>query len=239
MKTGLSARLPAAGILLALAAAALATAAAAQDAPARARAAAPAVVETPARAVAAAPATVRIDASQLSASPPRIDAAAIDQRGPGGMLARPAASAATGAAGSLAAPPPGRLRITLSPKKPAVENRAYLEFTYPLTVDIAPGRDEVAFSPGNMPGWFHYHARLQRDRKYLVEIDVRHRGAPDSNVRHSIGEHESTHQLGKGDAPITAILAPTADGWVSGTLRQGSKPGYGFTVHQVKISEME
>lgn len=190
------------------------------------------------RAIAAEPATIRIEPDQITAAPPATDVRAIDRSGAGSTVAPPTVSPATGAAGTLAAPPPGKLRITLTPKNPAVENRAYLQYDYPLTVDLAPGRNEVVYSPNNMPGWFQYRARLQKDRRYLVEIDARHRGTP-GNVIHSIGGKDSTHDLGNGDSPIAAIVIPAKDGWVSGHLRQGTKPASNWAVHAVKITEMD
>lgn len=215
------------------------TGAFAQDAARPARAASPPAA--PARATDT-PTVITIDRANLSAEPPVVDAAAADARAAGTQLAAPffpgGAGARPGTAGQLAAPPPGRLNVTLTPRQPAAENRAYLNYTYPNTVHLSKDTAYARYTSANMPGFFGYTAHVKQGSRYLIEIDVRTDNAV--SLAHMIGGNQTIHAISSGNnPPISAIVMPSADGWISGGLMQSNSNAGSWEVHSVKIREID
>ena len=82
----------------------------------------------------------------------------------------------------------GKLKLTLTPKNPACQNRAYLEYSYSQSTGLSDDRNYVAFSKGVIPGSLSHSGKLEKDKKYLFEIIADAWGTSGGNVDHSIGQ---------------------------------------------------
>ena len=205
--------------------------------PARANTTAPAVV--PQRVKQAELPVIVIEKSEVTQQPLMIDAGAAGENTNPGQLAKPVKPAPRGAATELAAPVSGKLNITLTPKVPAAENRAYLGYDYPYNVRLSPGQSRVMYSRHNVAGGFLYSARLDKGKKYLLEIEAKADGGS-SSVQHGLGGQNSTHELTSTPSLISAVISPAESGWINGSLRQSfSNPPDFWYVYSLTLRELD
>ena len=171
-----------------------------------------------------------------------LQAATIPQIGPNRIQALPNTPAPSPRGPSnLQAAPQGKLKVTLTPRTPARNNRAYLTYNYPQTIRIGNDLNYAVFSRGNMPGSLQYSVRLEKDKKYLIEIIADSWGTSGGNVVHSIGGNQSTHNFGQFNEKlnISRVVQPSENGWVSGSVWQGNNPTNQWRVYSVSINEMD
>jgi hypothetical protein len=122
----------------------------------------------------------------------------------------------------LQAAPKGKLNMTLTPAKPAYFNLAYLKYEYPRSVYITTGTAYAEYSKQNVPGFFSYTVRLEKGKKYLLELTVSVEPG-DKALAHGIGGQQSVHTIaGWEPHTISATIEPEATGWVSGYLHQAN-----------------
>jgi hypothetical protein len=227
----------AAGFVLFASLAAIAQTAPRERQPARATVTAPAVVTQ--RVMQAELPVIVIEKSAITQQPLMIDGRAADQNTNPNNLVNPMKPAPRGAATELAAPLPGKLNITLTPKSPAAENRAYLGYEYPNNVRLSADQSYVMYSRHNIAGGFRYSARLDKGKKYLMEIEAKVDGGK-SSVQHGIGGQQSTHELTSTPSLISAVISPAESGWINGVLRQehSNPPDYWY-VYSLTLRELD
>lgn len=140
--------------------------------------------------------------------------------------------------GSIAAPPRGPLKFSLSARKPFTSS-GLLNYNYPLSVD--PKVNSIQFSQNNMPGALFYQFKLEKGKKYLVEILAQNSGGSGGIVQHTIGSQKSNHELGKFDdvTNISHILEATKDGWAGGAIYSGNPAPQFWEVFEVKITQLD
>jgi|GEM_PF-777955 len=146
-----------------------------------------------------------------------------------------------GGMGTLQQAPKGKLNVTLTPKAPAFHNRAYLAYQYPQSTNLSNSNNFVAFSKGVIPGLLTYSFNLEKDKKYLIEIIVDAWGSSGGNVKHTIGQQASTHNLSTFNTKvnISRVVQASESGWVSGNLMQGDDPNNQWRVYSISINEMD
>lgn len=143
--------------------------------------------------------------------------------------------------GSFQAAPQGKLNVTLTPKTPARNNRAYMSYEYAQRVSISNDLNYAVFSKGNVPGSLRYSVRLDKDKKYLIEVIADSWGTSGGNVIHSIGGDQTTHNFGQFNEKlnISRVVQPSENGWVSGMVYQGNNPTNQWRVYSVSFTEMD
>lgn len=146
-----------------------------------------------------------------------------------------------GGMGTIQQAPQGKLKITLTPKNPFRQNRAYLGYTYPQSMSLNDTRNYVAFSKEVIPGALSYNVKLEKDKKYLVEIIADAWGTSGGNLKHTIGQQASTHDLSTFNTKIniSRVVQPSESGWIIGHLMQGDDPNNQWRVYSVSINEMD
>ena len=82
---------------------------------------------------------------------------------------------------------------------------------------------------------------LEKDKKYLIEIIVDAWGSSGGNVKHTIGQQASTHNLSTFNTKvnISRVVQASESGWVSGNLMQGDDPNNQWRVYSISINEMD
>ncbi len=146
-----------------------------------------------------------------------------------------------GVMGSIQAAPQGKLNITLTAKRPSVQNRAYLSYDYPQRVSINDNLNYIVYSSGNIPGSLSYSVKLQKDKRYLIEIMADPWGQSGGKVQHKIGDETTIHEFGTFNQQIniSRVVQPSEDGWVGGWLAQSSPAASQWRVYSVKFSELD
>jgi len=181
------------------------------------------------------PPVVLIPSSEIAQSP-----SAVEFSKPGsGASAKPGRAPASQAPNlGLQAVPAGKLDITLTPARPAFFNRGYLRYEYPRSVYLTADTAYAEYSKQNVPGFFVYSVRLEKGKKYLLELTVTVE-PKNGTLAHSIGGQQSQHTLGAGFQTISAVVEPEATGWVSGTLHQSnSNAPTSWRVYSVGVKEL-
>jgi hypothetical protein len=162
----------------------------------------------------------------------------------GNMKASPAKPGPrTSMMGSIQQAPMGKLKISLSAKNPALQGRAYLNAHYPQSVYRT---DDVGFfSFANIvtnEGSLTYSVKLQKDKKYLIEIVAAAWNWGGGHVQHTVGSSTTTHEFGSSNnmINISRVVQPSTDGWVAGSLMQTKDdPAKQWRVFDVKFTEMD
>jgi hypothetical protein len=145
-------------------------------------------------------------------------------------------------AGDFQAAEPGKMKVRLTPKTPAFLYRAYLTYEYPNSVRMSDADNHVMFSKYNMPGGLRYSVKLEKDKKYLIEIEAQPEGGSGGHVQLHMGGDASTHELGAYNeiTNISRVVTPQATGWVHGLLIQGGGDLAAYwRVYAVEITELE
>jgi hypothetical protein len=186
-----------------------------------------------------APSSVVIPASEIRQTPPLVKLHTAEPKTTVGRLALPGHAAVPQAPNmGLQTPPKGKLNLTLTPAKPAYFNLAYLKYEYPRSVYIGTGTAYAEYSKHNVPGFFSYTVRLEKGKKYLLElsVEVEPKGKA---LAYSIGGQQSTHTLGSGVRTISTTVEPESTGWVSGTLHQANTgTPDSWRVHSLSVKEL-
>ena len=143
--------------------------------------------------------------------------------------------------GTIQQAPQGKLKVTLTPKTPALNNRAYLSVFYPQSMPLSNDRNFVSFGEFYDPGYMSYSVRLDKGKKYLIEIIAGAWNANGGSVKHSIGGGDSTHEFANSDAElnISRIIEVSESGWVSGKLEATDPAPYQWRVFSVSINQMD
>jgi hypothetical protein len=181
-----------------------------------------------------------IRARDISATPLDLAPEDIDQTQKLGLSAR--TPVGPGPGGSFQAPEPTKLKIRVTPKQPAIQNRAYLKYDYPNSVRISNTENYVLFSKHNMPGSLRYSVRLEKSKKYLIEIEASAQGSSGGLVEHHLGSEGTVHEFGAHNETIniSRVVSPTETGWVNGLLMQGSGVAADYwRVYSVEITELD
>lgn len=146
-----------------------------------------------------------------------------------------------GTMGNIQVAPKGKLKVTLTAKNPARQGRAYINLNYPQSVFLSDDDNHIVFSKGNIPGSLTYKIKLDKDKKYLIEILADPWGTSGGNVEHKIGDETSIHQFGQFNKKIniSRVIMASESGWTYGTLRQGDNPTNQWRVYSVSINEMD
>jgi hypothetical protein len=178
----------------------------------------------------AAPTEVQvIKAGEITAEPPQFTLRASEAQQGGGMTP----------GSQLAQPKIPPLDITVTPRDPAVFNRAYIHYDYPRSVYINNDRAYAEYSDQNMAGSFKYTLRLDKGKKYLVEVEADTDGGS-GDVVHRLGGVESVHKVSLDMTNISRIVEPSETGWISGSLRKANSGGPSvYRVYSVSVTEME
>ncbi len=137
--------------------------------------------------------------------------------------------------------PQGKLKAFLTPKNPAMENRAYLSFSFPQTVAIGKSSNHVTYSNQLISGALNYNLNLVKDKKYLIEIMADTGSSNDSFLRHKIGDEETSHELKELHKMINIyrVVLPATSGWVSGLIAESDGGGNHWRIHSVAITELD
>jgi len=126
--------------------------------------------------------------------------------------------------------------------QPAVKNRAYLKYNYPNSVHISNTENYVVFSKYNMPGSLRYSVRLEKDKKYLIEIEAAAQTASGGHVEHHLGGENTVHEFGSSgeEINISRVVTPAETGWVNGLLLQGNGTVATYwRVYALEVTELD
>ncbi len=168
------------------------------------------------------PSVLVIPSSEITKSPSVVGLSTAESPVPARRLAAPVRAPGTNMPNmDLEAAPEGKLDITVTPAKPAFFNRAYLRYDYPRRVYITTDTAYAEYSKQNIPGFFRYSVRLDKGKKYLLELTVTVE-PKNGALAHSIGGQQSQHILGAGLQTISTTVELEDNGWVSGTLQQSN-----------------
>lgn len=146
-------------------------------------------------------------------------------------------------AGSMNVPNPAlsRLEAKLSPKRPFVNKRAFINMLKPSRVAINQSQNYVEYRREQEPGKFTYAVLLDEGKKYLVEYEVEGRNGFGRDIVHEVGNSVTTHTLQgmlRKNTFSTVISSPKR-GWVSGSIYQGQRSPNLWRVYSVKFTELD
>ena len=161
-----------------------------------------------------------------------IDQLSIDKRGIGGGSH----------AGNVIPPEPLSFSIELTPRNPSKAGKGHMKYEYPNNVFINDDQAYAMFSKYNMPGMLRYSARLEKGKRYLIEVEVEPSGSSGGGVQHILGGNTSKHELGKFNeiVNVSRVVQPSESGWINGIITQDyDNPASYWKVYRVKIEELD
>jgi len=99
----------------------------------------------------------------------------------------------------------------------------------------------IVFFKGNVPGHLSYSVKLDKDKKYLIEIMADPWDTSGGKVRHKIGDETSIHEFGTFNEKISISRLVTAseNGWVGGYISQDSFAANQWRAYGVRFTEMD
>ena len=139
--------------------------------------------------------------------------------------------------GSIKAAPPGKLKIMLTPKTPARNKYAYMNYEYPREVRLNDNSNYAEFSKNNVPGRLTFRVNLKKGNKYLIEAIVE---GSAGELRYSLGGDVSFHDMsGPDKVNLTRIVQLSESGWINGYISQSDLAPTVWSIFSVKITEMD
>lgn len=146
------------------------------------------------------------------------------------LSSRPAAP--PGRAGAIQAPAPTELQdVTLTSRRPWINNQAYVDYTMPVTVNNSTG--VVQFST-NYLNYTTVHLNVVEGASYLVDFAVDAWGS--GTYRVTSGDNVQTFPDSNGQQHILVGVQAAATGWVSVQMTRSA--GSGYYVHEVRITRV-
>lgn len=137
-----------------------------------------------------------------------------------------------GGTGAIQAQAPTELQdITLTARRPWVNNRAYLSYLFPATVNSSTGT--VMFSRDS--GFATVYLNAAEGALYLVDFAVDAWGI--GTYRVASGDNAQTFPNSNGQQHLMVAVQATTAGWVSVQLSRSN--GSGYYIHEVRVTRVD
>jgi hypothetical protein len=120
----------------------------------------------------------------------------------------------------------------LTVKTPHIEDKGYLSFVFPESVDPKLG---ALFSP-DLSGQVNLHLNVEGGHRYLVDFVVSSQGMGVYRVIAESGEYSEEDTNGT-YSHVLALLTAAGSGWTQVDLMQDS--GTGFELHGVEVTSID
>jgi hypothetical protein len=140
---------------------------------------------------------------------------------------------ATRAGRGIQAPAPTELQdVTLTSRRPWINNQAYVNYSMPVTVDNSTG--VVRFST-NYLNFTTVHLNVAEGGTYLVDFAVDAWGI--GTYRVTSGDNAQTFPNSNGQQHLMVGVQAATAGWVSVQLTRTE--GSGYYVHEVRVTRVD
>lgn len=136
------------------------------------------------------------------------------------------------AGGNISGPDASLKTVTLTPKRPHVENQGYVGFYLAWFVDPEGSRASFYTPSGTLAPRLWVSVNVVQGNRYLVDFHLFSTPAQTFTVIHEGGEQ--TFNLQAGSKHLLLILEPKSSGYVKLTL----KSGRAFTFYAAEISKL-
>jgi hypothetical protein len=147
-------------------------------------------------------------------------------------ILRSRTAARPGRAGALQAPAPTELQdVTLTARRPWINNQAYVSYGMPVTVNTSTG--VVMFST-NYAGSTRVHLNAAEGASYLVDFAVDAWGS--GTYRVASGDNAQTFPDSNGQQHLMVGVQAATAGWVSVQLSRTD--GSGYYLREVRVTRV-